>query len=918
MWTGSGEGLDNMVEAVGVIWDIPQDALEQDAQELDRFVLEKLYLEHLKRELSLISRQSGVDARRSRHLELSKELGELMSGFPELAIPTSPAAFGQQQESFFTPPRSAAVFARLARRAEASSSRRAIELVDRCSKVWGVEKRDAKERAVENLLRQWDAAVRTADEVPIARRLADAAGDLASVLDPDEDTPPPLEELQTCLMEHLSKAVHDIFPVTADMPPLPPSLVPLFQAAPTVLLQPPRIVEMFDGLADELRGQAVAEYVTASMELMGDAHGQVIGASTGESGKDAVVEGFERVASWMEAEIAGVEKAWPRGGPLDPAGIIASKQLPLFLAELQVLETAVGAADIFGLFEVTHRLLQAWERLCPGANEFDADAFFEPHVRAWLRDTEATETHQWVARTISMDQWLPEGEGRHSQSVVDLFEFIRNATMVVRNLPVGEYKRAIYMVDLARTASAALEQYAGTVSGLFLDEIAPSKAAKEAALNSGKWMTKSKFVYGKLDAKIDAQIDRRRRGSREVFTVPPAALVKLTNMGTAGSFIDDLAHALEAEQTASVLSGSISSAPERQVFSIQVVRGQGLLTRSSKPADAFVAVLDGPVRLFKSRTVLGAEDPTWTQAFEVSVAAAKSLEVVVFDRQLVGKHERVGAAAFTLDPAHFASEAEREVVLPLAPRGVVTLRISSVGRERHDVAYHLNSSRRVLQRTASDMQLALVDRLAEYLRAVLSPVTLASVTKPLRARKRVALSDAEVDASLAPVLDYLDENLATFSTTCTPEMRETLALALWERIVELLVALLIPPLSDRPAPPGLSPPEVDLVFRWLQALKAFFAVGIPHSALQAGMYRDMLLLGQVRDLPTANLRERAAAAVRACSGGAPLRHMPAMSRANVAADNARVAEILLRVLRLRALEDDFLPSQIAALTHARS
>ncbi|BEI83764.1 hypothetical protein CcaverHIS002_0403680 [Cutaneotrichosporon cavernicola] len=921
MWTGNGEGLDNLVEAAGLIWDISQDALEQDAEELDRFVLEKLYLDQLKRDLSFISRQPG-GARRSRHIDLSKELGDLMSGFPELAIPTSPAAFGQQQETFFTPPRPAAVFARLSRRAEALGSRRAIELVDHCRKIWGVEKRDAKERAIEMLVRQWDGAVGTAEEIPLGRKLAGAVADLSAILEPDEDIPHPLEELQNCLFKHLNKAVDDIFPVTKDLAqPLPPSVVTLFQAAPSLLLQSPRAVEMFDALADELRGQAVAEYVTASMELMGDGHSQEIGASTGESGRDAVVEGFERVAAWMEDEIAGVEQTWPRGGPLDPAAIIASKQLPLFLAEMQVLETAVGLADIFVLFDATHRLLQAWERLCPGLSDFDADTFFEPHVYAWLRDTEATETHQWVARTIRMDEWLPEGEGRHSQSVVDLFEFIRNATTVIHKLPLREYKRAIYMVDLARTASAALEQYAGTVSGLFLAEIAPAKAANDAVQSNGKWLSKGKYAYGKLDAKIEAQIDSRRR-LHDAFMVSPATLVKLTNLGAAGSFIDDLAHALEAEQTARVLSAGITALPGRQVFSVQVVRGQGLLTRSSKPADAFVAILDGPVRLFKSRTVLGTEDPTWMQAFEVSAATAKPLEVVIFDRQLVGKHERLGDATLMLDPAHFSSEAEREVVLPLTPRGRITLRISNVGRERHDVAYHLNSSLRVLERTANDMQLALIDRMADHLRILLSPNTVATVVKPVKARKLVALSGADIDASLVPVLDYLDENLATINATCAPAMRETLILALWERLVDILLGLLIPPLSDRPASSGLSPIEADVVFKWLQALKAFFAAGIPAATLQAGVYRDMLLVGQARDLPTPALRERAATAVRASSGGAPIRHIPTAvamgGRARTDADNARVAELLLRILRMRVLDDDFLPSQLAALTRARA
>ncbi|GMK58894.1 hypothetical protein CspeluHIS016_0603360 [Cutaneotrichosporon spelunceum] len=918
MWTGNGEGLDNLIEAAGLIWDISYDRLEHDAEELDRFVLEKLYLDQLKRDLSFISRQPG-GVRRSRHVELSKDLADLMTGFPELAMPTSPAAFGQLQESFFTPPKSAAVFSRLSRRAEASGSRRAIELVDHCRKIWDVEKREAQEQTVQALVRQWDAAVGSADEVAVGQRLVSAVADLTTVIEPDEVIPSPLEELQTCLMKYLSKAVHGIFPQDLASP-LPPSLMTIFQATPSRLLQSPRVVEMLNVLADELRGQAVAEYVTASMEIAGDGRGQVIGASTGESGRGAVVEGLERVAAWMEDEIADVEKAWPRSAPLNPAAIIASRQIPLFLVELQIFETAVGVADIFALFNATHRLLQTWERLCPGASDFDADAFFEPHVRAWLRAIEATETHQWVARTIGMDEWLAEGKGRHSQSVIDLFEFIRNATAVVRNLPVGKLKRAAYMVDLARTASAALEQYAGTVSDLFQTEIAPAKGPNDSAQSNDKWLSKGKYMYGKLDARIGAPVDSLRRCNRNGFLVSPASLVKLTNMRTAGSFIDDLSYALEAEQTAQLLRASKTAVLGKLVFSVRVVRGQGLLTRSSKPANAFVSVFDGPVRLFKSRTVLDAEDPAFMQAFEVSAVNAKPLELVVFDRQLVGKHERVGYTTLMLDPANFSSEAEREVVLPLTPRGCLTVRISNFGRARHDVIYHLNSSRRVLERTENDMQLALVDRMAEYLRVLLSTDTIAAMVKPVKTRKLLALSLADIDASLVPVLDYIDENLATINATCTPTMRETLVLALWERLVDILLGLLIPPLSDRPAPSCLSPVEADVVLKWLQALKAFFAAEIPTATLQAGTYRDMLLVGQARGLPTSTLRERAASAVRASAGGSAISRIPASVSGGTRTDldNARVAELLLRILGMRTLEDDFLSSQLAALNRARA
>lgn len=244
-------------------------------------------------------------------------------------------------------------------------------------------------------------------------------------------------------------------------------------------------------------------------------------------------------------------------------------------------------------------------------------------------------------------------------------------------------------------------------------------------------------------------------------------------MGAAGQFIDDLARALEADQSARVLREhklAPTSAP-RQVFSIQVLRGQHILTRDAKPADAFVTVTDtaSGSRLFKSRTQLESEDPKWEQSFEFSVSSEpKSLDIVVFDRQLVGRHDIVGSRTIRLDPASFESEPTRDLVLPLSPRGIVMLRVTAVGRERYDVGYHLTASKRALERTAADMQSEIVDRLAEHLRTHLCQDTLATVTKPLRDRRRgrVALSDAEIDASLAPVLDYLDENVSA----CPPRL----------------------------------------------------------------------------------------------------------------------------------------------------
>lgn len=90
---------------------------------------------------------------------------------------------------------------------------------------------------------------------------------------------------------------------------------------------------------------------------------------------------------------------------LDPACIIIKCQLPLFLAEIHSLEKPRGSAsDIFTLYEITGKLLDLWDDLSFEQDHgFDLDGFFEPHVRAWLKDTEANRVGQWVERSVGMD-----------------------------------------------------------------------------------------------------------------------------------------------------------------------------------------------------------------------------------------------------------------------------------------------------------------------------------------------------------------------------------------------------------------------------------------------------------------------------------------------------------------------------------
>lgn len=133
-------------------------------------------------------------------------------------------------------------------------------------------------------------------------------------------------------------------------------------------------------------------------------------------------------------------------------------------------------------------------------------------------------------------------------------------------------------------------------------------------------------------------------------------------------------------------------------------------------------------------------------------------------------------------------------------------------------------------------------------------------------------------------------------------------LSIWRRVIDSLISLLVPPLSDKPFisrdPLGL--PEVDIVFKWLQLLKAFFNAsdngvehGVPVAQLQSGVYKDIIMLGQYLDLPTQALRERASAAVKGAAAGRSGGLVGGMKGLSMEDDNERMAEVLLRVARTR-------------------
>lgn len=150
------------------------------------------------------------------------------------------------------------------------------------------------------------------------------------------------------------------------------------------------------------------------------------------------------------------------------------------------------------------------------------------------------------------------------------------------------------------------------------------------------------------------------------------------------------------------------------------------------------------------------------QSVEVPVTDTKHLELAVYDRSLVGKHDLIGTASLKLDPKAWTTVSTRDVHIPLQPRGAVHLRISMEGgSQANDIRANLASATRTLERTANDMVNEVVERMMEFVRDQLSARNLAEMLRPKDKKKvKVYVGDPELEASLSGVTQYLNTNVS--------------------------------------------------------------------------------------------------------------------------------------------------------------
>lgn len=141
------------------------------------------------------------------------------------------------------------------------------------------------------------------------------------------------------------------------------------------------------------------------------------------------------------------------------------------------------------------------------------------------------------------------------------------------------------------------------------------------------------------------------------------------------------------------------------------------------------------------------------------------------------------------------------------------------------------------------------------------PPSEVSSSKPQSAALKRGPTEAEIEAAIHPLFDYLDTNNHTLASTLSSDAMQMVMAKLWKQILTTIEALIVPPLSDKPSQMrALSHSELDVALRWLKFLRDFFFAGgddsgVPLNILQNAKFNEIMSVSMYYDWSTDELME---------------------------------------------------------------
>ncbi|PLW18368.1 hypothetical protein PCASD_00781 [Puccinia coronata f. sp. avenae] len=204
-----------------------------------------------------------------------------------------------------------------------------------------------------------------------------------------------------------------------------------------------------------------------------------------------------------------------------------------------------------------------------------------------------------------------------------------------------------------------------------------------------------------------------------------------------------------------------------------------------------------------------------------------------------------------------------------------------------------------------------------------------------RAKGPKGLTDADIEAAIADLFEYLDQCMSTLRNSLSEKAGQLVMAKLWKEILSIIDSLLLPPLSDQPSEMRpLSGQEVDIALKWLKFLTNFFHAdgeGVPIEDLHNQKYKEIWSIGFFYDQHTDSLMEECVRAMQqqlrkeTSNNQSVSRNKSVYQQRNLGTIRKRKAdkkkmdqetissELIMRILRLRPGTSDFLQQQISTM-----
>ncbi|AEO70429.1 17f16ada-0943-4496-9d3d-759dd810b156 [Thermothielavioides terrestris] len=524
--------------------------------------------------------------------------------------------------------------------------------------------------------------------------------------------------------------------------------------------------------------------------------------------------------------------------------------------------------DGFDLYKELVEIRKMHVEALPGKPfAFHIEGLLEPFVWRWIKNVD-DKMPGFVDEAIKQDQFkvrtrhegdIPTDDERHSVSIIDIFSLFNQTTEQLLQLEWGdEVHVARFMTALAKSFAAGIGRYCEVVEQQFAREM-DRQSAQDAAASSKttqeRWLKYAKDAWNTKE-KI------------EPFQFYPQSFVKFNNIEWAMQALDKLEKRMNVDACAEVLSRlegpkPAGRKPAHYVFTVKIVEGEEL--KACDPtgtSDPYVVLCDEyQKRLHKTRVIPGTLNPRWDESVDITVSGPLNLIATIWDHDVIGEHDFVGRTSLKLDPVHFSDYLPREFWLDLDTQGRILIRVSMEG-ERDDIQFHFGKAFRHLKRTERDMVRKVTSKLSMHINASLSREALrgllnkgitASVASLWKKRQSHAptVTPAEVENALQPLFTYFDENFAIMKLTLTDATMMSVMTRLWKEVLLAIENLLVPPMSDKPSTQKpLTQAEMDIVYRWLELLFAFFnakdetgeVLGVPADVLKSPKWHELASL----------------------------------------------------------------------------